>query len=50
MKEVERECLEHDAQEIEHDVEVDDDDRGCTGEFSRAIAKKKVLVPRTLKK
>ncbi len=26
MKEVEREHLEHDAQEIEHDVEVDDDD------------------------
>jgi len=26
MKEVERERLEHDAQEIEHDVEVDDDD------------------------
>ena len=26
MKEVERECLAHDAQEIEHDVEVDDDD------------------------
>jgi len=26
MKEVEREHLEHDAQEIEHDIEVDDDD------------------------
>ena len=26
MKEVERERIEHDAQEIEHDVEVDDDD------------------------
>jgi len=26
MKEEERERLEHDAQEIEHEVEVDDDD------------------------
>jgi hypothetical protein len=26
MKEVERECLDHDADEIEHCVEADDDD------------------------
>jgi hypothetical protein len=32
MKEVERERLEHDAQEIEHDIEVDDDDAAVCDE------------------